>query len=116
MTLFSRTCSHFSPNPSLSCQSCSALPKNKSLEGIVTGLENGVNPKVPFIYHGVGGLIEILQRKGEQNEFLRLQALNQARTLLGKATALSDYKWLVPAIASGKVSRVSQVVNIALKQ
>jgi len=116
MTLFSRTCSHTLPSPNTACRSCASLPKNKSLEGIITRLENGVHLKLPFIYHGVGGLIEVLHRKGEQNQFLRLRGLNQARSLLGKATALSDYKRLVLAIASGKVSRVSQVVNIALEQ
>ncbi|KDR69495.1 hypothetical protein GALMADRAFT_44896, partial [Galerina marginata CBS 339.88] len=42
--------------------------------------------------------------------------LNQARKLLSKATALSDQKRLLMAIASGKVSRVDRLLSIGLQQ
>jgi hypothetical protein len=49
-------------------------------------------------------------------EFYRLRGLNQARKLLAKATALSDQKRLLMAIASGKASRVDRLISIGLRQ
>jgi len=51
-----------------------------------------------------------------QIEFYRLRGLNQARKLLTKATALSDQKRLLMAIASGKASRVDRLISINLHQ
>ena len=116
MTLFARTCIGFPSGTEGSCQSCLDLPKNKSLEGIRTRLVDGVHQNAQFLYHGFSGLHEVLRRKDEQIEFYRLRGLNRARTLLGKATALSDYKWFMVAIASGKVARVDRLIHIALRQ
>lgn len=115
MTLFSRNC-HSESGPSESCPSCLYLPKNKSLEGIINRVQNGVHPNSPYSYHGAGGLHEVLRRQTDKIAILELHGLNQARALLGKATALSDYKRLINAIASGNVARVSRVIYIALEQ
>jgi hypothetical protein len=45
-----------------------------------------------------------------------MRSLNQAKTLLSKAMALSDQKRLLMAIASGKVSRVDRLISIGLHQ
>ena len=70
----------------------------------------------PYSYYGASGLQEVLHQQVDRITFLQLRGLNQMRALLGKATALSDYKRLVIAIASGKVARVSRVIHIALEQ
>jgi hypothetical protein len=116
MTLFARNCHGSKGGPSASCQPCLYLPKNKSLEGIVNRLQNGVHPNSPYSYHGAGGLHEVLHQQVDKIAFLQLRGLNHTRALLGKATALSDYKRLVKAIASGNVARVSRVIHIALEQ
>jgi hypothetical protein len=90
--------------------------QNKTLEGMLTRLEEGVNEKLAFAYHSFRGLIEILHRKNRQIEFYRLRGLNQARRLLSRTTALSDQKRLLMAIASGKVNRVDRLIAIGLGQ
>lgn len=116
MTLFARNCHGSSNGTDVSCLPCLYLPQNKSLEGIINRLDNGVHANSPYAYHGAGGLQEVLHRQADTIAFLQLRGLNQTHTLLGKATALSDYKRLVIAIASGNVSRVSRVIHIALEQ
>jgi hypothetical protein len=116
MTLFARNCYEFKSRPGVSCPPCLSLPKNKSLEGIINRLQDGIHPNSPYSYYGASGLQEVLHRQADRIAFLQLRGLNQTRALLGKATALSDYKRLVIAIASGKVARVSRVIHIALEQ
>jgi hypothetical protein len=118
MTLFARNCHGCESlsGPGASCLPCLHLAKNKSLEGIINRLQNGVHPNSPYSYHGAGGLHEVLHLQTDKIAFLQLYGLNQTRALLGKATALSDYKRLVSAIASGNVARVSRVIYIALEQ
>ena len=99
-----------------SCKECQRLDKNPSLEGIRTRFKDGVHENAHYAYHGTGGYQQLLRRKDAQNEFYRLRGLNQAKKLLGKATALSDYKRFVVAIASGKVERVDRVLQRGLKQ
>lgn len=99
-----------------SCKECQQLDKNPSLEGIRTRFKEGVHENAQYAYHGTAGYQQLLRRKDAQNEFYRLRGLNQAKTLLGKATALSDYKRFVAAIASGKVERVEHVLQRGLKQ
>jgi len=79
-------------------------------------MEHGVHENAPFIYHGIDGLIHLLQRKNDQLDFYRLKGLNQARSLLRKARALENHKRFMIAIASRKVERVDRLIRIALDQ
>jgi hypothetical protein len=116
MTVFARSCSGSIEKGTDSCRVCQNLLANKTLEGILTRLEQGADENISFAYHGFRGLIEMLHRKNRQIEFHRLRGLNQARKLLSRTTALSDQKRLLMAVASGKVARVDRVVAIGLAQ
>ncbi|KAF8816849.1 hypothetical protein BYT27DRAFT_7220499 [Phlegmacium glaucopus] len=78
--------------------------------------EDGIHKKTGFLYHGFSGLHKMLHRKNQTIEFYRLRGLNQAKKLLAKATALSDQKQLLMAVASGKVSHVDRLLSIGLQQ
>jgi hypothetical protein len=116
MMLFARSCSGRIEAGTGSCYACQHLIKNKTLEGILTRIEEGVHENSPFTYHGFSGLQEMFHRKNQRIEFYRMRGLNQARKLLSKATALVDQKQLLMAIASGKVSRVDRLISIGLRQ
>jgi hypothetical protein len=116
MTLYARSCTRQSENGAESCRSCRHLGRNNSLEGILTRFKYGIHENVGFGYHGFSGIHEILHRKNRQIEFYRLHGLNQAKKLLSKATALSDQKRLLMAIASGKVNRVDRLLSLGLRQ
>jgi hypothetical protein len=117
MTLYARGCSGYGVDPvARCCEECKRLDKNPSLEGIRTRLKDGVHENAQYAYHGTEGYQQLLHRKDVQNEFYRLRGLNQAKKLLGKATALSDYKRFVVAIASGKVEQIDRVLQRGLKK
>lgn len=116
MTIFSCHCTGRSNGEAGCCPSCQQLSENKMVEGILTRLEEGVHPNAPFAYYGVSNLQELIQQKNAKIEFHRLRGLNQARKLLGKATALTEQKRLLMAISSGDVKRVDHVISIGLRQ
>ena len=116
LILFSRGCRRLQGSVTRTCQPCQDLRNNKFLEGIVMRIEYGIAENTPFAFHGINGLIELLNRKNEHIEFHRLRGLNQARNLLRKATVLDDYKRFLVAIASGKVQRVDALIRVALGQ
>jgi len=116
MKLFARSCHGLSEGSGTACQPCRQLIKNETLENILTQIEDGVHENARFAYHGFSGLQEMLRRKNQTIEFYWLHRLNQARKLLTKATALSDQKRLLMAIASGKASQVDHLISISLHQ
>ncbi|KAF8150584.1 hypothetical protein B0H34DRAFT_784860 [Crassisporium funariophilum] len=79
-------------------------------------MEHGVHKNALSVYHGIVGLIQLLQCKNKQIDFHRLKGLNHAHSLLQKATALDNHKQFMITIASGNVERVDWLVRIALGQ
>ena len=114
--LFACGCRGLSEGLDMACQPCQKLIKNEKLENILRQMEEGIHENAGFAYHGFSGLQWMLHRKNQQIEFYQLRGLNQARKLLAKATALSDQKRLLMAIASGKASRVDRLISINLHQ
>lgn len=96
------------------CQNCTTLMKNPQLEGILQHIEMGVHENTPFLYHSIGGLVMLLQRKQGEIKALRLQKLNDTHKVAGKAVAIDDLKRWVMAVGSGKVEHVDQLVRINL--
>ena len=78
-------------------------------------MEEGVHEKIGYAYYGFSALAELLHRKTQQAQISDLRGLNQAKKLLSKATALSDNKQLLMAIASGKANRVDRILTIGLR-
>ncbi|KAK7016651.1 hypothetical protein R3P38DRAFT_2785832 [Favolaschia claudopus] len=80
-----------------------SLSSETSMEGILDRAERGIPATANYAYYGVAGLTELLRRKNQQLQELRLKGMNTARKLLVQARSLSDYKRLVRAIGSGVV-------------
>jgi len=77
-------------------------------------MEHGIHKNAPIIYHGIDGLIHLLQHKNKHIDFYRLKGLNQACSLLWKATALDNHKRFMNTIVSGNVEHVDQLTLLAL--
>ncbi|RDB18817.1 hypothetical protein Hypma_014567 [Hypsizygus marmoreus] len=113
--LQAKSCKGFRGENDVPCTTCHALTSTTLYEGIIHRIENGVHENTPLIYHGVGGLLVVVKKKGNQVDQLRMTKLNNSKKLLGKATALEDHKQWIMAVASGKVDRVAALVQAGLK-
>ncbi|KAJ7444180.1 hypothetical protein FB451DRAFT_1149358 [Mycena latifolia] len=114
LTLRSHGCQKTATNRETNCRPCANLVKEPTLEGIMDRAQDGVHENANYAYHGVSGLIEMLRRKNQRIQELRLHGLSMASKAVTQARSLSDYKRLVTAIGSGVVQRVDRVVGIAI--
>ncbi|KAJ7834825.1 hypothetical protein B0H13DRAFT_2240173 [Mycena leptocephala] len=96
------------------CRACAALPKHKTLEGIIDRAKYGVKENANYAYHPFSGLVDVIRRKNKRIEELRVRGLNAAKRIAVQARALSDHKRFVQAIGSGKVENVDRVVRVQL--
>ncbi|KAK7007633.1 hypothetical protein R3P38DRAFT_2553314 [Favolaschia claudopus] len=116
ITLRSHACTGQKGSGSTMCTSCSSLSDEGSVEGILYRAEHGTPANTSYAYYSFNGLTELIRRKNQQLQELRLKGLNNARKLLVQARSLSDHKRLVRAIASGVVQNVERVIRVALRQ
>ncbi|KAK7001931.1 hypothetical protein R3P38DRAFT_3326830 [Favolaschia claudopus] len=116
ITLRSHACTGQQGSGSTMCTSCSSLSDEGSVEGILYRAEHGTPVNTSYAYYSFNGLTELIRRKNQQLQELRLKGLNNARKLLVQARSLSDHKRLVRAIASGVVQNVERVIRVVLRQ
>ncbi|KAJ7279922.1 hypothetical protein C8J57DRAFT_1057936, partial [Mycena rebaudengoi] len=74
----------------------------------------GVHENTPLAFHPIAQLVETVRKRGEQAVGLRLMRLNDAQRLCRIMATLDNYKELTMAIASGRISRVSNVLASGL--
>ena len=63
MTLFARSCAQLVKDGIKACRACQNLFKNKTLEGILTRLEEGVNENLAFLYHSLADWLKCFIEK-----------------------------------------------------
>lgn len=115
LTLYARSCDQRPTNGSVNCRPCQNLPSNTILAGILLRAKEGIHENTGFAYHGLGGVIEAVNRKTMQLEAMRLNGLNHTRQLMGQATSLSDYRRFLEAIARGEYEYVQRLVRACFK-
>ena len=76
---------------------------------------NGIHENVPLVYHGIGGLIEVVHRKTKTMDVLRLHRHNDSRNLIGKEGTIDIHKQLLLAISSQRIPRVDHVLRVAFR-
>jgi hypothetical protein len=64
------------------CNRCEGLSQNKHLQKIVARYTTGAHENTSLVYHGVGGLIDIVHHKTSEIDHLRLHRLNDVRKLV----------------------------------
>ena len=97
------------------CKACDVLGKNGYLEKIIARYNYGVHDNAPLVFHGIGGLIDVVRRKRSANSHLRLHLLNNIKKLAGKEGVLDDHKQMMVAISSQRIPRIDQVLRAGFR-
>jgi len=82
------------------CKQCDELRCNEVVQGIVARFTNGIHENTTLIFHGIGGLIDIVHQKVQAMDSLRLCRLNDLKTLVRKEGVIDLHKQLLLAISS----------------
>ena len=98
------------------CRACEDIRSNDNYATMTDRIKHGVHLNSTLNYQPIGGLIELVRRKTDQIEQMHLTKLNDNRKLETHAASLADHKQWILAIASGRVERVSSLVQAGLKR
>jgi hypothetical protein len=98
------------------CRACKDIRSDDNYSTMMDRINDGVHPNSTLDYQPIGGLIELVRRKTDQIEQMRLTKLNDNRKLQTHAVSLADHKQWILAIASGRVERVAALVQAGLKR
>ncbi len=110
-----KTCQKWTYVVGKACEECQKLTLSTVYTGIFHRIINGTHENAPLAYHGIGGLMTIVWWKSDLVTQLHLSKLNDSRRLLAKASMLEDHKQLILVIASGRVERVTPLIQATLK-
>lgn len=121
LILYSQSCNGSATRDTPTCQSCRDLPLHSALSGILSRAELGMHENSGYSYYGFGVMLEIVEKKNEQLEAMRLKGLNNMRQLMGQAESLSDYNRFLHAMANGfefiqRVIRVNLNAHAGIKK
>ena len=98
------------------CKRCDNLGSNGYLQKIVARLTNGVHENSALVYHGVGGLIDIVHRKTQTIDLLRLRRLNDLKKVVGKEGVIDMHKQMLLAISSQRIPHVDRVLRVGFRR
>ena len=79
-------------------------------------MRDGVHENSTLAYQPIGGLIEIVWRKNNQLNVLRITKHTISRRLATHARTLDDYKKFVMALSEGKTQRVDALIRAGLRR
>ena len=97
------------------CNRCDNLDSNEYVRKIIARFTNGIHENTPVVYHGIGGLIEIVHRKTQANDALRLCRLKVLKKLVEKEGIIDIHKQLLLAISSQRIPRVDHVLRVGFR-
>jgi len=90
------------------------LLTNNVVEGIRDRIERGVHENSPLAYQSIAGLIELVRRKNEQLQILRLTKHTISRRLATHVKTIDEYKKFVMVLGEGKIQRVNALIRAGL--
>jgi hypothetical protein len=93
------------------CKQCDDLRENEKLKKIVARYTDGVHENAQLVYHGIGGLIDVVRRKALANELLRVHRLNDLKKLVVQVGIIDVHKQMLFALSSQQVPRVDRILR-----
>jgi hypothetical protein len=114
----SDTCENkiFSMDKTATCSPCRKLLKHDIIQGIMERHKLGARENTPYQWLSHNQVSQLLHRKDEQINNLKLARLNLERSLLHRARSLTDFKRFIFAVARGDIPRLHSLVATAQKR
>ncbi|KAI0054949.1 hypothetical protein BV25DRAFT_1816306, partial [Artomyces pyxidatus] len=100
----------------LPCTNCASLHNHSLIMGIRHRALDGAHEKTPWQYLSIAHTRQLLERKNQQIDGLRLRGLNAGRQLASRAHHLDGWKRLVMAISENQIPRIHSALTVARKQ
>ena len=97
------------------CCMCACLGQNRYVQNIITRYTDGIHENAPLVYHGIGGLIDVVHRKSSAVDRLRLRRLNDMRKLAGKEGVIEVHKQMLLALSTQRIPRIDRVLRVGFK-
>ncbi|KAH9173746.1 hypothetical protein EDB89DRAFT_1801370, partial [Lactarius sanguifluus] len=76
-------------------------------------IENGVNEKAPYKFHGLAGMTETARKKDRTIDLFRLRRTNDAKKLVRCEGTITLHRQVLLAMSSGNVPRLDHVLRVA---
>src|SRR5713101_5222643 len=97
------------------CCMCAGLGQNKYIQKIMTRYTDGIHKNSPLVYHGIGGLIDIVHQKSSEVDHLHLCWLNDMRKLAGKEGVIEVHKQMLLALSTQCIPQIDHVLHVGFK-
>ena len=97
------------------CPACASLRTHDAIIAIQNGIFNGTHENSHLAYQSHAQLSQIIRKKNEEINKLKLSALNAGRTLTRQADTIGNTKRLVMALSTYNIPRVHAVIRSARK-
>jgi hypothetical protein len=98
------------------CKRCDDLGKNEKLQKIVTRYTDGIHENAQLVYHGIGGLINVVRRKTSAIDLLRIRRLNDLKKLAGQLGVIDVHKQMLLALSSQHIPHVNRVLHVGFRR
>jgi hypothetical protein len=98
------------------CKRCDDLQENDKLKKIIARYTDGVHENAQLVYHGIGGLINVVRRKMLANDLLHVHRLNDLKKLVGQVGVIDVHKQMLLALSSQHIPRVDRVLHVGFRR
>jgi hypothetical protein len=85
------------------CKACNSLGQDTHLQNIIARYTNGVHDNASLVFHGIGGLIEVVHWKMSMINTLHLCHLNNARKLVRQESIIDIHKQMLLALSTQRI-------------
>jgi hypothetical protein len=97
------------------CRACTGLGQSKYTQKIITRYTDGIHKNSPLVYHGIGGLIDIVHQKSSEVDRLHLRRLNDMWKLAGKEGVIEVHKQMLLALSTQHIPWIDHVLHVGFK-
>jgi hypothetical protein len=98
------------------CRPCNDLGNNEYLKRIIVRYTNSIHDNSPLVYHGIGGLVEVVHHKASLINTLCLHCLNDARKIIRQGSVIDVHKQMLMALSTQHIPRINYILRVWFKR